>query len=85
MKDIKILKRFGSNGEVENLEEEENMEKVGFFAKHKKGVILGGLGVLAAGAAALIINAAKNRSDDDFEEDDFFDEDSDTEEDSTEE
>ena len=85
MKDIKIVKRFGSNGEVENLEEEESMEKVGFFAKHKKGVILGGLGVLAAGAAALIINAAKNRSDDDFEEDDFFDEDSDTEENSAEE
>ena len=85
MKDIKILKRFGSNAEVENLEEEENMEKVGFFAKHKKGLILGGLGVLAAGAAALIINAAKNRSDDDFEEDDFFDEDSETSEDSAEE
>ncbi len=84
MKDIKILKKFGSNGEVENLEEEENMEKVGFFAKHKKGLILGGLGVLTAGAA-LIIGATRKKSDDDFEEDNFFDEDSDTEEDSTEE
>lgn len=77
MKDITILKRFKNNGETEEMKEEENMEKVGFFAKHKKGFILGGLGVLAAGAAALIINATKNNPDDDFEEDDFYDDDSD--------
>lgn len=57
--------------EIEVTEKEE--EKMGFFAKHKKGLIIGGLGALAAGAAGLFL-ASRKDSEDDYEEiDDDFD------------
>lgn len=55
--------------EVETKEEKE----MGFFAKHKKGLIIGGLGALAAGAVGLVL--ANKSSDDDYEEFDEFDDD----------
>ena len=78
MKDIKILKNFKKNGETEELNEEETeMEKVGFLAKHKKGIILGGLATLAAGAVALIWKASKYDPEDEFDEnEDFYGDDS---------
>lgn len=60
--------------QVEITEETKEDEKMGFFAKHKKGLIIGGLSALAAGAVGLII--AKSGSDDDYEDDyDLDDED----------
>lgn len=61
---------------VETKEEKD----MGFFAKHKKGLIIGGLGALAAGAVGLLV--ANKGSDDDFDDDyDLDDEvDSDSEE-----
>ena len=62
--------------EVENQEEEAEMEKAGFFARHKKGLIIG------AGAAALAaiggLIAASKRGDDDYDEFDDFDDTDDT-------
>ena len=54
--------RETSEETVETKEEKE----MGFFAKHKKGLIIGGLGALAAGAVGLLI--ANKGSDDDFDE-----------------
>lgn len=51
--------------ETEEVKEEETMEKVGFFAKHKKGLLIGG-GLAALGGLAAIL--LKNRSDDDADE-----------------
>lgn len=60
--------------QVEITEETKEDEKMGFFQKHKKGLIIGGLGALAAGAVGLIL--AKSSSDDDYEDDyDLDDED----------
>lgn len=56
----------------EPIAEEKEEEKMSFFAKHKKGLIIGGLGALAAGAAGLFL-ASKKGSDDENEEDDFED------------
>ena len=50
---------------------------MGFFAKHKKGLIIGGLGALAAGAAGLFLASKKGSEDDvdeEFDDDDFVDE-----------
>ena len=63
--------------EVEVTEEKEE-RKMGFFKAHKKGLIIGGLSALAAGAAALIIKGKDDDLDDDYEEDydsDDFDQD----------
>ena len=64
--------------QTEATEETKEENKMGFFGKHKKGIILGGLGALAAGVAGLMI--IKNKVDDDdydedYEDDDFEDED----------
>ena len=68
-----------NQNEVSNEVEEKEEEKMSFFAKHKKGLIIGGLCTLAAGAAGLLI--ANKGSDDDFDEDldDFEDSDTDEE------
>ena len=60
---------------VEQKPEEKEETKMNFFVKHKKGLILGGLGALAAGAAGLFL--LNKFSDEDYEEfdDDFFEED----------
>lgn len=50
-------------------EETKEEGKMNFFAKHKKGLIIGGLGALTAGAVGLLI--AKKGSDDDYEDADF--------------
>lgn len=61
--------------ETEEVKEEETMEKVGFFARHKKGLLIGG-GLAALGGLAAIL--LKNRSDDgdeydlDCDDDDAF-------------
>ena len=73
-----MKKRFGKKmievTDVENTEEvqeEETMEeKIGFFAKHKKGILIGAGAAVLAAAAGLI---AAGKRDDDFE--DFEDED----------
>lgn len=67
---------------TEEVVEEKEEKEMGFFAKHKKGLILGGLGALAAGAVGLLI--AKSGSDDDYEEDDDLDLDLDDESEETE-
>ena len=56
----------------EPIAEKEEEKEMGFFAKHKKGLIIGGLGALAAGAAGLFL-ASKKGSDDVEEDDDFED------------
>ena len=57
--------------EVMDLNEEE-----GFLKRNKKGLIIGGICALAAGATALIVRAVKkNKSSDEDYEDDWFDED----------
>lgn len=53
----------------EEITEEKEENEMGFFAKHKKGLIIGGLGALAAGAVGLLI--ANKGSDDDYEDADF--------------
>ena len=68
------MKKFGKkwikmNQVSEDMEETKEEEKMGFFAKHKKGLLIGGLGALAAGAVGLLI--ANKGSDDDFEDADF--------------
>lgn len=52
---------------VEESEENKEESKMNFFAKHKKGLIIGGLSALAAGAVGLLI--ANKGSDDDVEGD----------------
>lgn len=57
--------------QVEEVKEETKEEnEMGFFKKHRKGLIFGGLGALAAGAVGLFL-ATKKDSDDDLEDDDF--------------
>ena len=58
------------NDQVEVITEEKEEKKMSFFAKHKKGLIIGGLGTLAAGAVGLFL-ASKKDSDDDYEDYDF--------------
>ena len=84
----KLGKKFIKISEDVNETSEETVETkeekdMGFFQKHKKGLIIGGLGALAAGAVGLILS--KKSSDDDFDEDyDYDDEvDSDSEESET--
>ena len=55
--------------EVRSEIEEKEETKMSFFSKHKKGLIIGGLGALAAGVAGLLI-ANKKDSDDEYEMDD---------------
>lgn len=62
---------------TEEIVETKEEKEMSFFSKHKKGLIIGGLGALAAGVAGLLI-ASKKDSDDEYEEDmddDFVDED----------
>lgn len=68
----------------ENIEEKKEESEMGFFAKHKKGIIIGGLGALAAGAVGLFI-ASKNSDDEDEEFEDLDFEDSDDEDGATDE
>ena len=64
----KWIKMNDTKEEVsENIEEQKEEKEMGFFAKHKKGLIIGGLGALAAGAVGLLI--ANKGSDDDYEDD----------------
>lgn len=59
---------------ISEAEEKEEKDEMGFFSKHKKGLIFGGLGTIAAAVAGVLI--LKNRSDDDYEDyedDDDFD------------
>ena len=69
----------------EEVTEEKEENEMSFFAKHKKGLIIGGLGALAAGAVGLFI--AKKGSDDDLDDCDFddFDDEEDSEETGSEE
>lgn len=53
--------------QVEITEETKEDEEMGFFQKHKKGLIIGGLSALVATAAGVLI--ATRSSDDDLEED----------------
>lgn len=69
------------NNEVSEEVEDKEEKKMGFFAKHKKGLIIGGLGALAAGAVGLLI--AKKGSDDDYEDDYDLDDVDETDEDSS--
>lgn len=74
----KWIKMNPDTNEVVETEEKKEECEMGFFAKHKKGLIIGGLGALAAGAVGLLI--AKKGSDDDYEElDEDFEIDSDDE------
>jgi len=58
--------------QTEEVSEEVKEEKeMGFFGKHKKGMIIGGLSALAAGAAGLLI--LTNRSSDEDEDFEDFD------------
>jgi len=63
------------NDNVETTEEvaEETKEEsdMSFFQKHKKGLIFGGLGALAATAAGFFL--LKSGSDDEFEDGDYED------------
>ena len=59
--------------EVRSEVEEKEETKMSFFAKHKKGLIIGGLSALAAGAVGLLI-ANKGSDDVDDEDIDDFDE-----------
>ena len=52
---------------VEITEETKEDEEMGFFQKHKKGLIIGGISALVATAAGVLI--ATKGSDDDLEED----------------
>lgn len=61
----------------ETAEEEKEETEMSFFSKHKKGLIIGGLGALAAGAVGILLT--RKGSDDDYE-DDFDDDDFDSEE-----
>ena len=68
--------------EVNEVTEEKEEEEMGFFKAHKKGLIIGGLSALAAGAVALVIKGCKEDplyDDEEDEIDDDFDQDSDTE------
>ena len=65
--------------EVNEVPEEKEEEEMGFFTKHKKGLIIGGLSALAAGAVALVIKGCKGDplyDDEEDEIDDDFDQDS---------
>jgi hypothetical protein len=53
--------------QVEITEETKEDEEMGFFQKHKKGLIIGGISALVATAAGVLI--ATKSSDDDLEED----------------
>ena len=60
---------------VETVEEKEET-KMNFFTKHKKGLIIGGLGALAAGAAGIFLASKKGSDDDEYEDiddEDFVD------------
>ena len=76
----KKIKWIKMNNDVQDQVTEEvsdkEEEKMSFFAKHKKGIILGGLGALAAGAAGLFLASRKDSDDEDEEDmdlDDFED------------
>jgi len=77
-----------NNDQVETNEEvtEETKEEndMNFFQRHKKGLIFGGLGALAATAAGFFF-LLKNGSDDDYEDGDCEDLDDDSEASSSEE
>ena len=59
--------------EVIDLEKEETEVKTNFFMTHKKGLIIGGIGALLAGGAALLLRSGSEDEDDDFEELDVSD------------
>lgn len=62
--------------DFELIENEDEVEKVGFFKKHKKGLILGAIAGGIAGLSALITHALDKKhyaSDDDY----YYDEDDD--------
>lgn len=61
-----------SKDQVTEVITEKEEEKMSFFAKHKKGLIIGGLGALAAGAAGIFL-ASKKGSDDEDEDYDLED------------
>lgn len=71
----KWIKMNDTKKEVsENIEEQKEEKEMGFFAKHKKGLIIGGLGALAAGAVGLLIaNKGSDDADEDFDEFDDID------------
>ena len=60
---IDLKMRNDNQEEVEEISEEVKEEKMGFFERHKKGLIFGGLTALTAGIVGLII-ANKDNSDD---------------------
>ena len=83
----KLGKKFIKiNDDVEKTSEEtvetKEEENMGFFAKHKKGLIIGGIGALAAGAVGLILS--KSKSDDDYDEDYDYDDEVDSDSDESE-
>ena len=61
------------NEVVEQVEETKEETKMNFFSKHKKGLIIGGLGALAAGAAGLFLASRKGSDYDDEIDDEDFD------------
>lgn len=62
----KIDEEVTDNVEVK---EDEDMEKVGFFARHKKGLIIGAIGTALAAGAAILIKSGNDDSSDDYEDD----------------
>lgn len=75
-----LNEEFDDDFEVMDISEDES-----FVKKHKKGFIIGGLCVLAAGLGAVIAKCAKKSKDDDedYYYDDDFDDEHETEEDET--
>lgn len=62
----KIDEEVTDNVEVK---EDEDMDKVGFFARHKKGLIIGAVGTVLAAGAAMLIKSNSDDTSDDYEDD----------------
>ena len=60
--------------ETEEVKEEETMEKIGFFAKHRKGLLIGG-GLAALGGLAAILLKRNSDDGDEYEDLDCDDDD----------
>lgn len=77
MRKRKFIKIMGKPEETPETTEEvtEKEEcKMSFFAKHKKGIIFGGIGALAAAGAAWYLKHKNDEEDfdDDLDDEDYF-------------
>lgn len=79
----KFIKIMGTEETPETTEEvttEKEECKMSFFAKHKKGIIFGGIGALAAAGAAWYLKHKNNEEedfDDDLDDEDYFEDEGD--------